>query len=66
METEQKPVGVAYSCTITATPQGIHIETNMTGDLLLATLWQAVQVVSAQVIQQGIVRIIPVKGIRTE
>lgn len=38
----------------------------MTGDLLLATLWQAVQVVSAQVIQQGVVRVVPVKGIRTE
>lgn len=64
----EKQVLPAYSCLITATHEGPRIEAHggMTPDLLLAVLWQAIQVVSSQVIQQGFMRVIPVKDLKGE
>lgn len=55
----------AYSCILVATPQGLRVEAHggMTPDLLLAVLWQAIGIVSSQVIQQGLKLVIPVEDL---
>jgi len=61
---EPKQISIMPVISITATPEGVRIDSNMTPDLLLAVLWQAIQTVSSQVVQMGFMRVIPVKDLK--